>query len=155
MTDVLARLQVDAGTLTISRLLQDREAAVIEIGRLREELGLLKETNSKRETPQHQNKAVFAGTREISSHLHLRQLLRLSDVCVQVALSRSTVYQRIAEGTFPAPIRISLRSVRWRIEDIDAWQDAVASSNPRRDYLRADGSRPTSTVKCATAGRRR
>lgn len=61
MTDVLARLQVDAGTLTISRLLQDREAAIIEIGRLREELGLLKETNSKRETPQHQNKAVFAG----------------------------------------------------------------------------------------------
>jgi len=129
MTDVLARLQVDAGTLTIGRLVQDREAAITEIGRLREELRLLKASIAKRESPGLASRAVVANARAAVLPQHPKLLLRLSDVCVRVALSRSTVYKRVAEGTFPAPIRVSERSVRWRAEDLDEWQEAIGSSH--------------------------
>ncbi|MEM1386986.1 MAG: AlpA family phage regulatory protein, partial [Pseudomonadota bacterium] len=36
-------------------------------------------------------------------------------------LSRSTIYRKIVEGTFPAQIKISLNGAGWRESDIDRW----------------------------------
>lgn len=49
-------------------------------------------------------------------------LLRLPEVLRQVALGRSSLYVAIAEGRFPAPVRIGRRAVAWRAEDIEAWK---------------------------------
>ena len=48
-------------------------------------------------------------------------LLRLPVVLARTGLSRSTVYARIAEGTFPPPIALGPRAVAWPDSVIDAW----------------------------------
>jgi prophage regulatory protein len=36
-------------------------------------------------------------------------------------LSRSTIYRKIAEGTFPSQLRISTNGAGWRESDINRW----------------------------------
>lgn len=54
------------------------------------------------------------------------RLIRLPEVKARVGLSRSSIYLRIAEGTFPAPVRLGEKSVAWLETDIDAWIAEVA-----------------------------
>ena len=49
------------------------------------------------------------------------RILRLPEVLARVGLSRSTVYQLMAAGDFPASVRLTPHSVGWRSDDIDAW----------------------------------
>ncbi|USE81134.1 AlpA family transcriptional regulator [Cupriavidus gilardii] len=49
------------------------------------------------------------------------RVLRRPDVESVTGLSRSSIYQRIGDGTFPKPIKLGLRSVGWRAGDIAAW----------------------------------
>jgi len=48
-------------------------------------------------------------------------LLRLGDVKERTCLSRTTIYRRVAAGTFPKPTPISAGLVAWYQGDIDAW----------------------------------
>lgn len=48
---------------------------------------------------------------------------RLRDVMRITALSRSTVYRRISEGRFPAPIHLGGRASAWPSADLQAWID--------------------------------
>lgn len=48
-------------------------------------------------------------------------ILRLATVKLATGLSRSTIYERIVQGTFPAPISLGSRSVGWVASDVDAW----------------------------------
>jgi prophage regulatory protein len=50
-----------------------------------------------------------------------REILRRKHVETATGLPRSTIYQRIKEGTFPPPIALGPKSVGWRRGDIDAW----------------------------------
>lgn len=51
-------------------------------------------------------------------------VLRLPKVKFRTGLSRSTIYRRIAEGTFPKAIQLgSSRSVGWLESDIENWID--------------------------------
>ena len=49
------------------------------------------------------------------------RLLRLPDVIHMCGLSRTTLYRRMSEGLFPAPVRIGPRSVAWRESDVREW----------------------------------
>ena len=49
------------------------------------------------------------------------RILRLPEVLVRVGLSRSTVYQLMAAGDFPASVRLTPNAVGWRSDDIDGW----------------------------------
>ncbi len=49
------------------------------------------------------------------------RILRLGDVLARVGLSRSTVYQRMSAGDFPAAVQLTPNAVGWRSDDIDAW----------------------------------
>jgi prophage regulatory protein len=49
------------------------------------------------------------------------RIVRLKTILARTGLSRSTIYRKIAEGTFPAQIRISLNGAGWREADIDRW----------------------------------
>ncbi len=53
-----------------------------------------------------------------------RRLLRAAEVKSMCSISNATLYKGINEGTFPKPIKISDRSVRWRLTDIDSWLEA-------------------------------
>jgi prophage regulatory protein len=48
-------------------------------------------------------------------------ILRLPAVKASVGLSRSTIYLRISEGTFPKPVSLGGRAVGWLAAEIDAW----------------------------------
>lgn len=48
-------------------------------------------------------------------------VLRLTDVKQRTGLSRSTIYLRIANNEFPAPISLGGRAVGWLEQDIDEW----------------------------------
>lgn len=55
------------------------------------------------------------------------RLIRLPEVKSRVGLSRSSIYMRISDGTFPAPVRLGEKSVAWLETDIDTWiQDRLA-----------------------------
>lgn len=55
-----------------------------------------------------------------------QQIVRFQDVLQQVKLSRSTLYGRIAEGTFPKPFQLGegSRAVGFLQADIDQWVSA-------------------------------
>jgi predicted DNA-binding transcriptional regulator AlpA len=46
---------------------------------------------------------------------------RLRDVVRISALSKSTIYRRIAEGRFPAPVSLGPRASAWPREALQAW----------------------------------
>lgn len=49
------------------------------------------------------------------------RIIRLKSVLARTGLSRSTVYRKIAEGTFPAQIKISVNGAGWRESDVNKW----------------------------------
>jgi prophage regulatory protein len=48
-------------------------------------------------------------------------IIRRKQVEIRTGLSRSTIYARIAEGSFPRPIDLGGRAVGWIEAEIDAW----------------------------------
>lgn len=48
-------------------------------------------------------------------------VLRRKQVEQKTGLSRSTLYLRIQEGTFPRPINLGGRAVGWLYSEIEAW----------------------------------
>ncbi len=48
---------------------------------------------------------------------------RLRDVMRITALSRSTVYRRVAEGRFPSPVHLGGRASAWPSAELQAWID--------------------------------
>ena len=48
-------------------------------------------------------------------------ILRLPAVRAVTGLSRSTLYNRMAEGRFPAPIALGGRAVGWIEAEIQGW----------------------------------
>ena len=49
------------------------------------------------------------------------RILRRPEVEACVGLGRSTIYQAIADGDFPAPIKLGKRAVGWRESVVHAW----------------------------------
>ena len=47
------------------------------------------------------------------------RIVRLKTVLARTGLSRSTIYHKIAEGTFPTQIMISTNSAGWKEYDIN------------------------------------
>lgn len=61
-------------------------------------------------------------------------VLRLPSVKTRTGLSRSTIYRRIAEGTFPKGIHLgSSRTIGWLESDIEQWIETqiLCSQTPK------------------------
>ncbi len=57
------------------------------------------------------------------------RLLRLPEVLHRVGLAKPTLYQKIAAGEFPRPVRIGPRAVAWPASVIDRWiAEKIAAS---------------------------
>lgn len=48
-------------------------------------------------------------------------LLDLATVVIKTNLSRSFIYDSMAKGAFPKPLKLSPRRVAWRLDEIEAW----------------------------------
>ncbi|QKC93769.1 helix-turn-helix transcriptional regulator [Mesorhizobium sp. NZP2298] len=51
------------------------------------------------------------------------RIVRLKTVLARTGLSRSTIYRKIAEGTFPAQVKISVNGAGWRESEVNRWVD--------------------------------
>ena len=49
------------------------------------------------------------------------RLLRLPEVAERVGLRRTAIYDGIAAGTFPSPVHVTSRAVRWKESQIEIW----------------------------------
>ena len=61
------------------------------------------------------------------------RIIRLNTVLNRTGLSRSTIYRKIAEGTFPAQLRISIHGAGWRESDINRWVENPVSWRLERE----------------------
>lgn len=48
-------------------------------------------------------------------------ILRLPAVKTRTGLSRSTIYIRVSQGTFPKPVSLGARAVGWVEAEIQEW----------------------------------
>ena len=52
------------------------------------------------------------------------RIIRRDEVCQLTGLARATIYKKVADGSFPPPIRLGPRSVGWRLPDVIGWIQA-------------------------------
>jgi prophage regulatory protein len=61
------------------------------------------------------------------------RIIRLKTVVARTGLSRSTIYRKIADGTFPPQLRISIHGAGWRESDINRWVNDPAGWRLERE----------------------
>ena len=123
--DMLDRLCLDPGTRTIGELMQEREWAVWEIRRLRRDVDRLsRKQDAKRIEREISEEAV--DSKRLDPALNAQRLIRLAEVVAMLGIGRTSVYNYIAAGSFPAPIKVGEKSVRWKLSDVLAWQKSVS-----------------------------
>lgn len=63
-------------------------------------------------------------------------ILRLPAVKARTGLSRSTIYLRVAEGTFPKAVSLGGRAMGWLEAEVESWLEdriqASRQSSPRK-----------------------
>ena len=62
-------------------------------------------------------------------------ILRRKQVEKRTGLSRSTIYLRIQEGTFPRPINLGARAVGWLENEIEAWLTSCLENRDSRQEV--------------------
>lgn len=65
------------------------------------------------------------------------RIIRLKTVLDRTGLSRSTVYRKIAEGTFPSQIRISVHGAGWHESAVNRWIEDPVGWRPDGDAKRS------------------
>ena len=57
------------------------------------------------------------------------RLIRLKELIKIIVLGRSTVYKLLIEGKFPKRIKLTQRTVVWRLSEIEAWIEEKDGKN--------------------------
>jgi prophage regulatory protein len=78
-------------------------------------------SNIQSSTPQKQLPTVPHAPNSSGLSQHGSKILRLPTVLDRVGLKRSSVYQMMANGTFPKPIKLGARAVGWPSNSVDTW----------------------------------
>ena len=58
------------------------------------------------------------------------QILRLGQLCAQIGLSRSSIYNKIKRGspyfdeTFPKPFKLGASAIGWDAAQVEAWKNS-------------------------------
>lgn len=60
-----------------------------------------------------------------SLQLGLESLLRMREVKEITKYSAATIYRKIKDGTFPRPIGLGGKAVRWRMADVQQWMSEL------------------------------
>jgi prophage regulatory protein len=71
-------------------------------------------------------------------------ILRIPTVKARTGLSRSSIYQRVTDGSFPRPISLGARAVGWVESEIEGWIS--------QKITESRGSRPAKPLRGALMG---
>ncbi len=72
---------------------------------------------------------VTTNLTQASNEPNYDPLIKLPKVCEITGLSKSAIYEKMKEGTFPQSIAISSRSVGWLLSEVNNFiQERVAAS---------------------------
>ena len=63
------------------------------------------------------------------------EFLRLKQVKSLIGLCRSSIYNKINEGTFPRPVRLGPQSVAWLQSEVQLWMNERIAD---RDQIECD-----------------
>lgn len=58
------------------------------------------------------------------------RFLKIREVSRETSFSRTTIWRRVKDGTFPAPISLGGRSRAWTERDIEAWKARKLAAAP-------------------------
>lgn len=58
------------------------------------------------------------------------RLIRAPEVFELTGLRRTTIYEKVKAGDFPAPVKLSVRSVAWRLAEVEDWINSRQSTRP-------------------------
>lgn len=78
-------------------------------------------------------------------------ILRLPAVMTRTGLSRSTIYLRVSEGRFPAPVSLGGRAVGWIEGEIERWLEEQIQVS-RQDYQASMASPDSKRGNAPNAG---
>ncbi len=53
------------------------------------------------------------------------RIIRFPETQRRTGLSRSTLWRRIQEGTFPPPVSLGGRAVGWRAAEVEDWIESL------------------------------
>jgi prophage regulatory protein len=59
------------------------------------------------------------------------RIVRIRTVLARTGLTRSTLYRKIKEGTFPKQVRISIHGAGWRESAVNQWIENPDGCPPR------------------------
>lgn len=60
------------------------------------------------------------------------RLIKLAEVLKMSGLSRTALYERVRARDFPAPVKLSERSVAWLQSEVNAWIEAKLQARDSR-----------------------
>jgi prophage regulatory protein len=60
------------------------------------------------------------------------RLIRLEEVKRRTGFGKSSIYNGVAEGTFPRPVPLGARAVAWVEDEIQEWIDSRISERDKR-----------------------
>lgn len=61
----------------------------------------------------------------------MNTILRLPAVKQKTGQSRSTIYEKVQRGEFPAPVKIGERAVGWVEAEVDSWVETLIEVRDR------------------------
>ena len=53
--------------------------------------------------------------------MELDRRIRRSEVEKLTGLSTASIYRKMRDGSFPRPLKVGVRAVRWSLSEIQAW----------------------------------
>ncbi len=59
---------------------------------------------------------------------NMQRFLRDVDVAEMLGIGQSTVWVWAREGKIPQPVKISRRCVRWRMSDLQEWEEKLCAA---------------------------
>ena len=69
-------------------------------------------------------------------------LYSIRDLVDTLSMSRAAILVQVKEGTFPKPVRVGVRGVRWKKRDVDSWLAALPESHGREGFSQPTAKEP-------------
>jgi len=82
------------------------------------------------------NVTQVGGSEVLDRNTPIREdrIIRLKTVLARTGLSRSTIYRKIAEGTFPPQLKISANGTGWHESDLNCWIADPVRWRPKGEF---------------------